>query len=88
MLAISGRTNVEAGRWGAPPSRTLVAVSTVTRFLQGQFSALSLTTFPFNSLYMDPLFLVTLACPDGQRRASGEGRLLADSGGKLGLVHE
>ena len=88
MLAISGRTNVEAGRWGAPPSRTLVAVSTVTRFLQGQFSALSLTTFPFNSLYMDRLFLVTLACPDGQRRASGEGRLLADSGGKLGIVHE
>ena len=59
-----------------------------TRFLQGQFSALSLTTFPFNSLYMDRLFLVTLACPDGQRRASGEGRLLADSGGKLGIVHE
>ena len=46
------------------------------------------TTFPSDSLYMDRLFLVTLACPDGQRRASGEGRLLADSGGKLGLVHE
>ena len=73
---------------GGPPIAVVVAVSTVTRFLQGQFSALSLTTFPFNSLYMDRLFLVTLACPDGQRRASGEGRLLADSGGKLGIVHE
>ena len=59
-----------------------------TRFLQGQFSALSLTTFPFNSLYMDRVFLVTLTCPDGQRRASREGRMLADSGGKLGIVHE
>ena len=73
---------------GGPPIAVVIGVSTVTRFLQGQFSALSLTTFPFNSLYMDRLFLVTLACPDGQRRASGEGRLLADSGGKLGIVHE
>ena len=54
----------------------------------GAILPMTLTTFPFNSLYMDPLFLVTLACPDGQRRASGEGRLLADSGGKLGIVHE
>ena len=79
---------LKQGGGGAPPSRTVIAVSTVTRFLQGQFSPMSLTTFSFNSLYMDRLFLVTLACPDGQRRASGEGRLLADSGGKLGLVHE
>ena len=88
LLVISGRANVETGRWGAPPSRTVIAVSTVTRFLQGQFSSLSLTTFSLNFFILDPLFLVTLACPDGQRRASGEGRLLADSGGKLGLVHE
>ena len=73
---------------GGPPIAAVVAVSTVALFLQGQFSPMSLTTFPFNSLYMDRLFLVTLACPDGQRRASGEGRLLADSGGKLGIVHE
>ena len=73
---------------GGPPIAAVIGVSTVARFLQGQFSALSLTTFPSDSLYMDRLFLVTLACPDGQRRASGEGRLLADSGGKLGIVHE
>ena len=79
---------MKQGGGGPPPSRTVIGVSTVTRFLQGQFSALSLTTFPSDSLYMDRLFLVTLACPDGQRRASGEGRLLADSGGKLGIVHE
>ena len=35
-----------------------------------------------------PSFLVTPPCPDGQRRASGEGRLLANSGGRLGLVHD
>ena len=36
---------------------------------------MSLTTFPFSSLYMDLVFLVTPPCPVGQRRASGEGRL-------------
>ena len=73
---------------GGPPIAAVVAVSTVTRFLQGQFSALSLTTFLSDFLYMDRLFLVTPPCPDGQRRASGEGRLLANSGGRLGLVHD